>query len=123
MLAMVFLAKQKDVSRLSAIAEAERIPSDFLEKILQELRKAGLVISHKGSKGGYKLAKRAKQINSYDVIQVLEGGIAPFLCVSGSHEDGSCPRESKCSTKNVWRTLDTTVNATLKKISLADLIS
>jgi Rrf2 family protein len=122
MLAMVYLAKQKKTVRLSSIAREEKIPSDFLEKIMQQLRKSGLVVSRQGSKGGYQLAKTPKQINSYDVISVLEGGIAPFMCVSGAHTDVTCPRESQCSTKNVWKTLDTTVNSTLKNISLADLI-
>lgn len=122
MLAMVHLAKQKKITQLSLIAEAERIPAEFLEKILQQLKKSGFVASQKGARGGYKLAKTPARITSYDVIHTLEGGMAPFMCVAGSHDNGACPRESKCSTKNVWQVLDSTVNTTLKNISLADLI-
>lgn len=122
MLAMVFLAKNSQTMQLSEIAKAEHIPADFLEKILQQLKKAGLVASHKGVKGGYALAKPAKKITANDVIDALEGSFAPFMCVNGKHQKNACPREVSCVTKNVWQKLDTTISKTLQGMKLADLI-
>lgn len=119
---MVFLAKNPGTNQLAEIAKAEHIPADFLEKILQQLKKAGLIVSHKGAKGGYALAKPAKKITANDVIDALEGSFAPFMCVSGKHQENSCPREFSCVTKNVWQKLDATISKTLQGMKLADLI-
>lgn len=122
MLAMVYLAEQGETRQLADIARAQHIPGDFLEKILQQLKKAGLVTSKKGSHGGYGLAKPLKKITALDVMQALEGSFTPFLCVSGKHQLSACPSEAGCVTKNVWQKLDATINKTLKSMKLSDLI-
>lgn len=122
MLACVYLAKQDTVTPLQDIAEHERIPADFLEKILQELKRAGVVESKKGARGGYMLSRQAKDISAQDIIQTLEGSMTPFMCVSGKHTEASCPRLSSCQTKQVWQRLDESITATLRGITLQDLI-
>lgn len=78
--ALVHLAEQsKDVPcSLQEIAEAEQLSFSFLEKIFADLRKAEIVISHRGVNGGYTLAKPLQEISMKAIIESLEGEIQPF---------------------------------------------
>jgi len=62
---------------LKSVAERQKLSENYLEQLVPELRKAGLVKSVRGSQGGYVLAKQPEDINIGDVIRVLEGPIAP----------------------------------------------
>jgi len=74
---ILYLAQHSNirVSMLSAIAASQDIPPLFLAKIFQALAKAGLVKSHRGAKGGFSLARPAKEITVKDVIEAVEGPI------------------------------------------------
>ena len=65
---------------LTAVAEAEGLPLSYLEHLVAKLRQAGLVSSVRGAHGGYRLAKPAAEIAMLDVVQALEGPIAPMEC-------------------------------------------
>lgn len=97
------------------ISEKEEIPFDFLEKIISQLEKANLVKGKRGVSGGYFLAKSPQKINVYDVVSVLEENKKPVNCAF-------CKRIKKCSSKNVWVKLENSLNETLKKIKLSELI-
>jgi Rrf2 family cysteine metabolism transcriptional repressor len=112
---------------LSAVADAERLPLSYLEHLVAKLRKAGLVESQRGAHGGYRLAKPAKQIAMLDVVQALEGTIAPMECfyedpegkVLCSHEtDG----DQACATKLLWTRVQGGVNKALSGTTLAELV-
>jgi Rrf2 family transcriptional regulator, cysteine metabolism repressor len=114
--AMVYLAKKnnKEFFSLKDISEKEAIPFDFLEKILSELEKIGLVKAKKGIQGGYVLAKKPEKITAKDIVDALENTTAV---------DCSCCRKSrKCLTKNVWRKIDDAISKTLQSITLKSLI-
>src|SRR6201991_2625132 len=68
--------------QISEIAESERIPRKFLEAILLELKKTGIVRSHRGRAGGYSLGRPAKDISFADVLRVTDGPLALSPCVS-----------------------------------------
>src|SRR5450432_17833 len=68
--------------QISEIAESERIPRKFLEAILLELKKTGIVRSHRGRLGGYSLGRPAKDISFADVLRVTDGPLALSPCVS-----------------------------------------
>src|ERR1700686_827037 len=103
---MVELARRagEDPIPLAEIAEHDGLPLAYLEHLVARLRKAGLVDSRRGSRGGYLLARPAKDISMADVVEALEGSIAPIECISEG-PDGSivCSRESQpghvCPTK------------------------
>lgn len=117
--AMVFLAKnykQKTVTPVKIISEKEGIPFEFLEKIISQLEKAGLVAGKKGVLGGYILSKSPKKISANDVVSVLEENQKPVDCAL-------CGRKSKCLTKNVWAKVNSALNKTLKEITLEKLIN
>ena len=80
---------------LAEIAEHDGLPLAYLEHLVARLRKAGLIDSRRGSRGGYLLARPAGEITMAEVVEALEGSIAPIECISES-SDGSivCSRES-----------------------------
>jgi len=84
LLALVFLARQKQESYVSVetIAEAQSIPPKFLEQILLILKRAHYLISLKGQGGGYRLAKVPKDVNLAEIVRLLDGPIAPTDAVS-----------------------------------------
>jgi Rrf2 family protein len=110
---------------ISQIAESEKIPRKFLEAILLELRNHGLLQSQKGKGGGYYLRLPPDQVTFAKVIRVIDGPIAPALCVSlhfyGKCDD--CADEETCSLRNIledWRDANLAV---LEKKTLADLLT
>src|SRR6201993_4384055 len=106
---MVELARRsgEDPIPLAEIASRGDLPLAYLEHLVARLRKAGLVDSRRGSRGGYMLARPASQITMAEVVEALEGSIAPIECISQS-ADGSivCAREADaeqaCPTKLLW---------------------
>lgn len=122
---MVYLANPRLRNKacpLKKISEEEGIPFNFLEKIFSKLKKADLVEAEKGVQGGYFLVRSPQKITVGEIIKVLEGTIAPVLCIAKEQEKRYfCPRKKKCKTKNVWREIRDTLNSTLNSITLADL--
>lgn len=119
--AMAFLAKSpKAVFTLNEISRNEGIPKDYLEKILSKLVKRGMVEAKKGAGGGYALKVSAKSIKVGEILNILEGNspIVKCLDVKGCN----CPRERNCVTRNVWAKLQLSLDNTLNRIRLMDLI-
>jgi len=117
--AMVLLAKSykaKQVLSTKIISEKEGVPFDFLEKIISQMERAGLVKSKKGVQGGYALSRSPAKITAKDIVSVLEGEESTVNCAF-------CKRSKKCLTKNVWGKIDLAIYKTLKSITLKDLIS
>jgi Rrf2 family protein len=107
---------------LTDISRDEEMPLSFLEQIMAPLRRAGLVISHHGVRGGYELSRAPGEISMSDVLDVLEGTIAPMLCAPLDGSTMVCGRESICGSKVLWRRLRDAINETLRTTSLADLL-
>lgn len=122
--ALAGIARYPEGISAHALAEEERLPEDYLEKILQHLKRAGFVVSQKGVRGGYALAKPPETITSWSVIETLDGGFkeTPHPTFPGfSKQSPACPIMTHCQTKNVWKQLEDIVRNTLSKITLADL--
>ena len=126
---MVELARRSDGEPipLAEIAANDGLPLAYLEHLVARLRKAGLVDSRRGSRGGYLLARPAAQITMAEVVEALEGSIAPIECISEA-ADGSivCARESgsdhACPTKLLWTRVRFSIVNTLRETTLADLL-
>lgn len=118
---MVYLASHKGIVSIHTMATEESLPEEYLEKIVQKLRSAGLVEATKGQGGGYALALPPKLITANHILKVLDGSLVPFPCSSGI-EGESCSEESTCATSNVWKKLSLALEDTLDSITLADLI-
>ena len=112
---------------LAEIAANDGLPLAYLEHLVARLRKAGLVDSRRGSRGGYLLARPSAEITMAEVVEALEGSIAPIECISQA-SDGSivCARESErdhvCPTKLLWTKVRFSIVHTLRETSLADLL-
>lgn len=112
---------------LAEIAEHDGMPLAYLEHLVARLRKAGLIDSRRGSRGGYLLGRPAEQITMAEVVEALEGSIAPIECISES-PDGSvvCSRESNpghvCPTKLLWTRVRFSIVRALAETTLADLL-
>jgi len=106
---------------LAKIAEEERISLAYLEKLFARLKKAKIIGSEKGSRGGYFLIKDPSKISVADVVKVLEGPIVLFHCISGNSNKAIC-RNKNCLTKKVWVKLQSQINKTLEDFKLKDLI-
>jgi Rrf2 family transcriptional regulator, cysteine metabolism repressor len=127
---MVELARRagEDPIPLAEIAAHDGLPLAYLEHLVARLRKAGLVDSRRGSRGGYMLARPAAEITMAEVVQALEGSIAPIECISEA-SDGSivCSRESSadhvCPTKLLWTRVRFSIVNTLRETTLADLLA
>jgi len=116
--AMVYLAKyfsENKVCSIKEISEKEDIPFPFLEKIISELEKAGLVKAKRGVQGGYFLAKEPQRITAGEIIRVLENTVL-VSCLG-------CQMARICSAKNVWEKVRDSLDSTLDSMTLADLVS
>ena len=127
---MAHLARREDDSPVSlgSIAEAEGLPLAYLEHLAQRLRRAGLVESRRGARGGYSLARAADEVTMAEVVEALEGVIAPIECITAS-PDGAlvCAREGEpghdpCPTKLLWTRVQGSIVRTLGDLTLADLV-
>ena len=127
---MAHLARRGDNSPVSlgSIAEAEGLPLAYLEHLVQRLRRAGLVESRRGARGGYSLARPADDVTMAEVVEALEGVIAPIECITAS-PDGAlvCAREGEaghdpCPTKLLWTRVQGSIVRTLNDLTLADLV-
>jgi Rrf2 family protein len=100
------------------IAEAQSIPLNFLENILAELRRAGIVESRRGAAGGYLLARPPEEISLADVIRAVEGPLANVRGVSPDllEYEGSAEK-----LRDVWVALRAGVRAVLEQVTLADV--
>src|ERR1700680_3193760 len=130
---MVELGRQspEQPTSLKAIADAEGLPLAYLEQVVARLRKAGLGVSGRGSArgahGGYCLARPAEEIGMDDVVQALEGAIAPMECFVHDHtERVLCSHEPDagrgCATKLLWTRVQGGIIRSLQTTTLADLV-
>jgi Rrf2 family protein len=117
--AAVSLAASGQAVSAHDLAEAEYIPEDFLEKILQKLRQVGIVESKKGVDGGYALARPAGTVSVWDILEELDGPIRSFA--PPLKNTLPCSIVSHCQTNEVWRTLEKEIEKTLSKITLDNL--
>ena len=119
--AAIYLATQdlkKTCSSTGEIAEIQRIPKKFLEKIIQDLVHSGLVKSKRGPDGGYNLARPAHEISFQDVIEAVEGPIALNVCVDSKD---SCNILSRCTMSGVWQEVQRKVVDVFARTTLADV--
>ena len=101
------------------IAEAYHIPPQLLAKILQTLARAGLLVSHAGTNGGYALARPASEITAFEVIRAIDGPLFITSCIT---IHGTCDLDSHCTIKEPLRKVNDSIKDLLSGIRIADLI-
>jgi len=107
--------------RVEEIAEAQRIPENYLRRLLVELRRGGILTSQKGPSGGYMLARPPARITVAEVVQIVEGEYAPVEClVEGANS--ICRRDEFCAMRDMWREVQNDVVAILSRTTLQSFI-
>jgi len=123
--AMVHLARRQTEGRvlIAEIAATENIPRKFLDVILLELKRCGLLASKKGKGGGYVLARAAEAILVGDIVRVLDGPLAPASCVSRTayRRCGDCFDETFCSIRLVMQDVRDAIAHILDGTTLAEM--
>ena len=104
------------------VATRERLPADYVEQILLRLRRAGLVRSTRGARGGYTLARPAEEITVRDVIAASELATFELHCVSHPVGEERCTDAQGCSIRPVWVMLQRKIDDVLSSVRLADLL-
>jgi Rrf2 family protein len=123
--AMTELARSYRAERLlsiSEIARSEALPVAYLEQLVGELRRAGLVEGTRGVRGGYRLARAPDAITVGDVYRVLEGEVAPVDCTAEDYISGSCARDGGCMSRNIWERVQAAILGVLDTTTLDDLL-
>lgn len=108
----------RDISRKEGISEK------YLGQIVIPLKAAGLLNAQRGSRGGYSLARDPAGISVQEVVEAMEGPVAPSPCTETEGQRGAaspCDRASACAAAVVWRSLGGAIEASLSSFTLADL--
>lgn len=118
------LARRNDDGPVTGreIAAAERLPADYVEQIMLKLRRAAIVKSTRGARGGYHLARPADQITVKDVISASEHSTFDVHCVTHPVEEARCAESHDCSIRPVWVLLQRKVDEVLDSVRLSDLL-
>ena len=122
--ALVALARAGDSMMIGEIAAKERIPRKFLEQILLELKRHGIVMSKRGKFGGYALLMPAAQITFGQVLRILDGPIAPLPCLSriAYRRCSDCRAEEYCEIRRVFARVAVSARDVLDRTSIADAL-
>jgi Rrf2 family protein len=104
------------------LADTERLPPDYVEQILLRLRRADLVTSVRGAKGGYLLAREPESISVRDVMTASERQTFEVNCDTHPVSVERCNPDSLCSIRPIWQALQRRVDDLLQSVTLADLL-
>jgi Rrf2 family protein len=122
---LVTLARIEDEDRclsLSEIARREKLPHAYLEQLVGDLRRAGLVTATRGQSGGYRLARPAADIAMSDAVRALEGPILEMPC-AGATDLEHCDRPQPCSVHEVFQRVYESLSLSLGATNLADVVA
>ena len=121
--AMFVLAKQyhlKEPTSIKYIATEQAISEQYLEQLFSKLKKAELIHSIRGQKGGYTLTKSPDSISVGDIVRALEGPLAPSECVVDNYD--YCENIECCTTRSMWKKIYDGFNQVVDSVSLGDML-
>ncbi len=108
---------------LGDIAVRQDISMSYLEQLVAKLKKANIVTSVRGAKGGYSLAAPTDRISVGDVLRALEGDLAPVNCAEVMENGTPCKESEQCLTKVVWKRISDSINYTVDNLMLSELLA
>jgi len=122
--ALVALVRAPDGGSLmiSEISRDQGIPKKFLEQILLELKRAGIVMSRRGRLGGYVMLRRPEEVTFGEVLRLVDGPLAPLPCLSkiAYRRCTDCATEDECEIRHVFARVTDATRAVLDSTTLAD---
>lgn len=104
---------------LRDVAERQEISDKYLEQIVTQLARGGLVRSVRGAGGGYLLTRKPEEYSVGEILRQLEGSLAPVSCVNGG---ACCERVDQCVTVELWQQIQAAVDGVVDNVTLADLV-
>lgn len=107
---------------LSDIAVRQDISISYLEQLIAKLKKAHIVTSVRGARGGYSLAAPVDKISVGDILRALEGDLSPVNCSEVTENGTPCKDSGQCITKLVWRRINDSINNAIDDLMLSDLL-
>lgn len=110
-----------DFIPLKEVSARQGVSVKYLEQIVNQLSRAGLLQSVRGAQGGYRLAKSPTEYTAGEILRVTEGGLAPIACLDQAAE--VCPRNEQCSTLDFWIGLAHVIDHYVDSVTLADLVA
>lgn len=121
---MMMLARQygEGPMPLAKLAETEAMPLPYLEQLVAPLRRDGLVLSHRGVRGGYELARPPDEITMGQVLRSLEGPITPMVCAPEDEAHMWCVRGDYCAAQLLWTRIRDAVTGVLDSTKLSELL-
>jgi FeS assembly SUF system regulator len=114
-----FAERPEQTCNARELAEETGLPFPAVGKVLKSLAQAGLLVSHRGAKGGYALARPPGEISVAEIIEALEGPIALMECSAGP---GHCHQEATCRVRGPWQTIHGAIRTTLAGVTLRGLV-
>jgi FeS assembly SUF system regulator len=116
------MVRNSDAVSLSSacLSQKSSVPEPTVAKLMKLLAKGGVVTSHRGTSGGYMLARTARDISVADIIVAVEGPISLTECVGG-HDDTGCHVERLCAVRGNWDRINTALVGALSGVSLAEM--
>ena len=106
---------------IKEIAEKQNFSDSYMEQLFSTLKKAGLIVSLRGAKGGYILSREPRDISVGEIIRALEGPIELADCVGGP-EGYVCRKSGECVTRGLWMEIRDSINNIIDNRSLQDLM-
>ena len=106
---------------LRDVAARQEISDKYLEQIVTQLSRAGLVRSVRGAGGGYLLTREPEEYTVGEILRTLEGNLAPVSCADAD-DVCRCGRADRCVTVEVWRDIQAAVSGVVDHLTLADLV-
>ncbi len=100
------------------VAMESQLPLPMVRKILKILAREGLLLSHRGAKGGYSLARRGERISIAEIVKAMEGPLAMTECIEAP---GECRHEPVCGLRTSWEKINEIVFEALDSMTLSDL--
>ncbi|MFO7324697.1 MAG: SUF system Fe-S cluster assembly regulator [Pseudomonadota bacterium] len=117
---LAMLAREDGERRAAAdIARQCQLALPTVSKLLKQLHRAGLVDSTRGFRGGYRLARPARQISAAAILDALEGPLAITECATGAHS--RCDLQASCAVGGSWQRINQAIRQSLEEITLAEL--
>lgn len=101
------------------IAASQSISEKFISRIVVSLRRAGLLESVRGGRGGLRLARLPESITMLDVVEAMDGPVSLLACLTKPH---ACPKQGRCAAEDAWRLVNDGLVATLRGIQLSDIV-
>jgi Rrf2 family protein len=105
---------------IKEIASSQGISEKFIARIVVPLRRAGLVDTARGVRGGLLLGRFPEKITLLDIVQATDGPLAIATCLA---RPGTCPRQGRCAAECAWRRANDALSAALSTLTLADVLS